>query len=77
MKKGWGSSGEWKEHIYQHWLVGLQDVCRHMDSVFKELLTRQLLQDPSSTSSSLAKPFQKKLKWDGRRGKEDQGSSKQ
>ncbi|XP_056896334.1 rho GTPase-activating protein 4a [Takifugu flavidus] len=54
-----------------------KDVCRHMDSVFKELLARQLLQDPSSTSSSLAKPFQKKLKWDGRRGKEDQGSSKQ
>ncbi|XP_067383636.1 SLIT-ROBO Rho GTPase-activating protein 3-like [Channa argus] len=41
-----------------------KDVCRQMDSVFRELLTRQVTQDPSSTSS-----FQTKGKRDGRRGR--------
>uniref|UniRef100_A0A3P8RMM9 Rho GTPase activating protein 4a n=1 Tax=Amphiprion percula TaxID=161767 RepID=A0A3P8RMM9_AMPPE len=43
----------------------LQEVCRQMDSVFKELISRQTLQEPSSTvSSSSAQAPQRK----GRRG---------
>uniref|UniRef100_A0A3Q1FDI3 Rho GTPase activating protein 4a n=1 Tax=Acanthochromis polyacanthus TaxID=80966 RepID=A0A3Q1FDI3_9TELE len=43
----------------------LQEVCRQMDSVFKELISRQALQEPSSTiSSSSAQAPQRK----GRRG---------
>lgn len=58
-------------------IFGSQDVCRHMESVFKELLTRHTLQDPSPViSSPSGKPIQRKVKWDVRRGKEDQGSSK-
>ena len=48
-----------------------QDVCRHMDSVFKELLSRQTEQDPSATaaSSPSAQAPQSKGRWDGRKGK--------
>ncbi|XP_050927160.1 LOW QUALITY PROTEIN: SLIT-ROBO Rho GTPase-activating protein 3-like [Lates calcarifer] len=48
-----------------------KEVCRQMDSVFKELLLRQAPQDPSSsTASSLpAQAPQKKGKRDGRKGK--------
>ncbi|GLD46040.1 SLIT-ROBO Rho GTPase-activating protein 3-like protein [Lates japonicus] len=48
-----------------------KEVCRQMDSVFKELLSRQAPQDPSSsTASSLsAQAPQKKGKRDGRKGK--------
>lgn len=47
-----------------------KEVCRQMDSVFRELLTRQALQEPSSTSSSpSAQAPQRKGKRDGRRGK--------
>lgn len=79
MIKVLGSWGERKAHFYHNCpFFGLQDVCRHMDSVFKELLTRQALQDSSSIiSSPSAKTLQKKGKWEGRRGKEDRGSSKQ
>ncbi|XP_026224081.1 rho GTPase-activating protein 4a [Anabas testudineus] len=41
-----------------------KDVCRQMDSVFRELATRQTMQDPSSTTSS-----QSKVKWEDRRGR--------
>uniref|UniRef100_UPI0037E8D195 rho GTPase-activating protein 4-like n=1 Tax=Semicossyphus pulcher TaxID=241346 RepID=UPI0037E8D195 len=45
-------------------------VCRQMDSVFKELLSRQVVQDPSSTASSpSAQAAQRKGKRDGRRGR--------
>uniref|UniRef100_A0A3Q4MU12 Rho GTPase activating protein 4a n=1 Tax=Neolamprologus brichardi TaxID=32507 RepID=A0A3Q4MU12_NEOBR len=48
----------------------LQDVCRQMDSVFKELLIRQTHQDPTSTvSSPSVQTPQKKGKQDGRRGR--------
>lgn len=49
-----------------------QEVCRQMDSVFKELLSRQALQDPSSSSaasSSSGQAAQKKGKKDGRGGR--------
>ncbi|XP_037629957.1 rho GTPase-activating protein 4-like isoform X2 [Sebastes umbrosus] len=47
-----------------------KEVCRQMDSVFMELLTRQALQDPSSTASSpSAQAAQRKGKKDGRWGK--------
>ncbi|XP_028439048.1 rho GTPase-activating protein 4 isoform X2 [Perca flavescens] len=47
-----------------------KEVCRQMDSVFMELLSRQALQDPSSTASSpSAQAPQKKGKRDGRRGR--------
>uniref|UniRef100_A0A8P4G1K3 Rho GTPase activating protein 4 n=1 Tax=Dicentrarchus labrax TaxID=13489 RepID=A0A8P4G1K3_DICLA len=47
-----------------------QEVCRQMDSVFKELLLRQGVQDPTSTASSpSAQAPQKKGKRDVRRGK--------
>uniref|UniRef100_A0A3Q3KZ87 Rho GTPase activating protein 4a n=1 Tax=Mastacembelus armatus TaxID=205130 RepID=A0A3Q3KZ87_9TELE len=47
-----------------------QEVCRQMDSVFRELLTRQTLQEPSFTSSTpSAQAPQRKGKRDGRRGK--------
>lgn len=41
-----------------------------MDSVFKELLSRQAVQDPSSTASSPSgQAPQRKGRWDGRRGR--------
>ncbi|XP_035512822.1 rho GTPase-activating protein 4a isoform X2 [Morone saxatilis] len=47
-----------------------KEVCRQMDSVFKELVLRQGVQDPSSTASSpSAEAPQKKGKRDVRRGK--------
>ncbi|XP_047449468.1 SLIT-ROBO Rho GTPase-activating protein 3-like [Mugil cephalus] len=47
-----------------------KDVCRQMDTVFKELLTRQTQQDPfSAASSPSAQVPQKKGKKDGRKGK--------
>uniref|UniRef100_A0A8D2ZHG2 Rho GTPase activating protein 4a n=1 Tax=Scophthalmus maximus TaxID=52904 RepID=A0A8D2ZHG2_SCOMX len=47
-----------------------KEVCRQMDSVFKELLSRQALQDPSSTASSPSvQAPQRKGKRDGRRGR--------
>ncbi|XP_059188601.1 rho GTPase-activating protein 4-like isoform X2 [Centropristis striata] len=51
-----------------------KEVCRQMDSVFVELLSRQALQDPSSSSSSSssspsAQAPQRKGKRDGRRGR--------
>ncbi|XP_030589466.1 rho GTPase-activating protein 4-like [Archocentrus centrarchus] len=47
-----------------------KEVCRQMDSVFKELLVRQNQQDPISTVSSPAVQIpQKKGKQDGRRGR--------
>lgn len=48
-----------------------KEVCRQMDSVFMELLSRQALQDPSSTTSSSpsAQGPQRKGKRDGRRGR--------
>ncbi|XP_022597303.1 SLIT-ROBO Rho GTPase-activating protein 3-like [Seriola dumerili] len=47
-----------------------KEVCRQMDSVFKELLSRQPLQYPSSTTSSpSAQAPQKKVKQGGRKGK--------
>uniref|UniRef100_A0A3B4H1W8 Rho GTPase activating protein 4 n=1 Tax=Pundamilia nyererei TaxID=303518 RepID=A0A3B4H1W8_9CICH len=48
----------------------LQEVCRQMDSVFKELLIRQTHQDPTPTvSSPSVQTPQKKGKQDGRRGR--------
>ncbi|XP_070766639.1 rho GTPase-activating protein 4-like [Enoplosus armatus] len=47
-----------------------KEVCRQMDSVFKELLMRQAVQDPSSTTSTpSAQAPQKKGRRDVRRGK--------
>lgn len=48
-----------------------KEVCRQMDSVFKELLMRQVVQDPSTTtaSSSSSQASQGKGKREGRRGK--------
>lgn len=48
-----------------------QEVCRQMDSVFKELLLRQGVSDPSTTaaSSPSAQAAQRKGKRDGRRGR--------
>lgn len=47
-----------------------KEVCRQMDSVFKELLTRQTQLEPSSTASSpSAQAPQRKGKRDGRRGR--------
>ncbi|XP_071775942.2 rho GTPase-activating protein 4-like isoform X2 [Centroberyx gerrardi] len=48
-----------------------KEVCRQMDSVFKELLSRRTLQDPSSAaaSSPSAQPPQRKGKHEGRRGR--------
>ncbi|KAI9530779.1 hypothetical protein NQZ68_000270 [Dissostichus eleginoides] len=48
-----------------------KEVCRQMDSVFMELLSRQTLQDPSSSaaSSPAAQGPQRKGKKDGRRGR--------
>ncbi|XP_056129234.1 rho GTPase-activating protein 4a isoform X2 [Lampris incognitus] len=47
-----------------------KDVCRQMDSVFKELLSRQVLQDPSSaTTSSSGQALQRKGKREERRWK--------
>ncbi|KAL3064209.1 hypothetical protein OYC64_000484 [Pagothenia borchgrevinki] len=48
-----------------------KEVCRQMDSVFMELLSRQTLQDPSSSaaSSPAAQGSQRKGKKDGRRGR--------
>ena len=49
-----------------------QDVCRQMDTVFKELLRRQALQEPSSSSAASSPSVQapqKKGKRDGRRGR--------
>ncbi|XP_041655708.1 rho GTPase-activating protein 4-like isoform X2 [Cheilinus undulatus] len=45
-----------------------KEVCRQMDSVFKELLSRQVTQDPSF-SSPTAQAAQKKGGRDGRKGK--------
>ena len=69
---GFSGGGVKKKKAFwpQLFIFILQDVCRHMDSVFKELLSRQALQDPAKTS-------QRRVKWEGGRGKEDQGSSKQ
>ncbi|XP_040914385.1 rho GTPase-activating protein 4-like isoform X2 [Toxotes jaculatrix] len=47
-----------------------KEVCRQMDSVFKELLSRQALQEPSSTASSPSvQTAQKKGKREGRKGR--------
>ncbi|XP_030279240.1 rho GTPase-activating protein 4a [Sparus aurata] len=48
-----------------------KEVCRQMDSVFKELLLRQGVSDPSTTaaSSPSAQAAQRKGKRDGRRGR--------
>ncbi|XP_008288815.1 rho GTPase-activating protein 4-like [Stegastes partitus] len=48
-----------------------KEVCRQMDTVFKELISRQTLQDPSSnvSSSSAQAPQKKGRRGDGRRGK--------
>ncbi|KAM4562802.1 rho GTPase-activating protein 4a isoform 2-T2 [Odontesthes bonariensis] len=47
-----------------------KDVCRQMDSVFRELLLRQTQQDPSSTvSAPSAQAPQKKGKREGRKGR--------
>ncbi|XP_024865040.1 rho GTPase-activating protein 4 isoform X2 [Kryptolebias marmoratus] len=46
-----------------------KDVCRQMQSVFKELLLRQPLQEPSSSSAPSAQAQQKKGKREGRRGR--------
>ncbi|XP_042347544.1 rho GTPase-activating protein 4-like isoform X2 [Plectropomus leopardus] len=47
-----------------------KEVCRQMDSVFMELLSRKALQDSSSTTSSpSAQAPQKKEKRDGRKGR--------
>ncbi|XP_034446729.1 rho GTPase-activating protein 4-like [Hippoglossus hippoglossus] len=48
-----------------------KEVCRQMDTVFKELLWRQALQDPSSSaaSSPSVQAPQRKGKRDGRRGR--------
>lgn len=47
-----------------------KEVCRQMDTVFKELLSRQTLQDhPSPALPPSAEAAQRKGKWDGRRGK--------
>ncbi|KAM4611010.1 rho GTPase-activating protein 4a isoform 1-T2 [Polymixia lowei] len=49
-----------------------KDVCRQMDSVFKELVSRKMLQDPSSSaaaSSPSAQYPQGKGRRDGRRGR--------
>ncbi|XP_076597059.1 rho GTPase-activating protein 4-like [Chaetodon auriga] len=47
-----------------------KEVCRQMDSVFKELLLRQVVQDPSSTASSpSAQAPKRKERQDGRRGR--------
>ncbi|KAK2851359.1 hypothetical protein Q5P01_007635 [Channa striata] len=54
-----------QEHLTEDTGVNVdKDVCRQMDSVFRELLSRQTSQEPSSTSS-----FQSKGKRDGRRGR--------
>lgn len=45
-----------------------QEVCNNMESVFKELLTRQMQQDPAILATS-AQAQQKKGKRDGRKGK--------
>ncbi|XP_054464658.1 rho GTPase-activating protein 4a isoform X2 [Anoplopoma fimbria] len=45
-----------------------KEVCRQMDTVFMELLSRQALQDPTSSSPSAQAP-QRKGKRDGRRGR--------
>uniref|UniRef100_A0A3Q2Q3L4 Rho GTPase activating protein 4a n=2 Tax=Fundulus heteroclitus TaxID=8078 RepID=A0A3Q2Q3L4_FUNHE len=45
-----------------------KDVCQHMETVFKELLTRQAQQDPSVSAAS-AQAQQKKGKRDGRWGR--------
>ncbi|XP_041801153.1 rho GTPase-activating protein 4-like isoform X2 [Chelmon rostratus] len=47
-----------------------KEVCRQMDSVFKELLLRQVVQDPSSTAPSpSAQAPQRKERRDGHRGR--------
>ncbi|XP_044067215.1 rho GTPase-activating protein 4-like isoform X2 [Siniperca chuatsi] len=47
-----------------------KEVCRQMDSVFKELLTRQAVKDPSSAASSpSAQAPQRKGRWDVRRSR--------
>ncbi|KAM8754859.1 rho GTPase-activating protein 4a isoform 1-T4 [Acanthopagrus schlegelii] len=48
-----------------------KEVCRQMDSVFKELLLRQGVSDPSTTaaSSPSAQAAQRKVRRDGRRGR--------
>lgn len=46
-----------------------KDVCRQMDSVFKELLARQTSQDPSSSSTLSANAPQRKGRRDVRRGR--------
>ncbi|XP_056279631.1 rho GTPase-activating protein 4-like isoform X2 [Pseudoliparis swirei] len=61
---------EFQEHSSSEDIVVKVDeeVCRQMDSVFTELLSRQALQDPSSTASSpSAQAPQRKGKRDGRR----------
>uniref|UniRef100_A0A3B5BJ06 Rho GTPase-activating protein 4-like n=1 Tax=Stegastes partitus TaxID=144197 RepID=A0A3B5BJ06_9TELE len=56
---------------HHHYSFQLQEVCRQMDTVFKELISRQTLQDPSSnvSSSSAQAPQKKGRRGDGRRGK--------
>ncbi|XP_074537334.1 rho GTPase-activating protein 4-like [Halichoeres trimaculatus] len=47
-----------------------KEVCRQMDSVFKELLSRQVVQEPSSTASSpSAQAAQRKGRRDVRKGR--------
>lgn len=47
-----------------------QEVCRQMDSVFKELLLRKVVQDPTSAAPSpAAQAPQKKGRRDVRRGR--------
>ncbi|XP_068996856.1 SLIT-ROBO Rho GTPase-activating protein 3-like isoform X1 [Embiotoca jacksoni] len=47
-----------------------KEVCRQMDSVFKELVSLQTLQDPSPTvSSTSAQAPPRRGRWDGHRGR--------
>ncbi|KAA8591096.1 hypothetical protein FQN60_002039 [Etheostoma spectabile] len=60
---------ELQEHSSSEDIVKVdKEVCRQMDSVFMELLSRQALQDPSTASSPSAQAPQKKGKRDGRKG---------
>ncbi|XP_033825820.1 SLIT-ROBO Rho GTPase-activating protein 3-like [Periophthalmus magnuspinnatus] len=62
---------ELRESVSSEDIVQLdKDVCRQMDSVFKELLARQTSQDPpSATSSPSAQALQKKGRRDVRKGR--------
>ncbi|XP_029911809.1 rho GTPase-activating protein 4-like isoform X1 [Myripristis murdjan] len=63
---------EWQDHsASEDGTVQVdKEVCRQMDSVFKELLSRQVQQEPSPAASSpSAQPTQGKGKREGRRGR--------